>query len=52
MTINENRVILLKDIISCVDNLDLPINEVDWITNEITIRSVVIYDEANRKLLA
>ena len=37
--------ITFDDIIICVENLNLPINEVDWLTNSITIRGIVIYDE-------
>lgn len=41
--------ITVDNIISAADRWQLPINEVDWLSNSITTRGILVYDEAPEK---
>lgn len=38
--------VIFDDIIDAVERWSLPINEVDWLSNSITTRGILVYDEA------
>ena len=41
--------IIIDDIIDAADRWQLPIDEVDWLSNSITTRGVLVYEEAPEK---
>ena len=41
--------VTFDDIIDAVDRWSLPINEVDWLSNSITTRGILVYDEAPKR---
>lgn len=41
--------VTFDNIIDAADRWELPINEVDWLSNSITTRGILVYDEAPKK---
>ena len=41
--------VTFDNIIDAADRWELPINEVDWLSNSITTRGILVYDEAQEK---
>ena len=37
--------VTVDDILDCSDDFDLPITDVDWLSNSITTRGIIVYDE-------
>lgn len=37
--------VTFDDILDCSDDFDLPITDVDWLSNSITTRGIIVYDE-------
>ena len=45
----QQEYVTFDNIIDAADRWELPINEVDWLSNSITTRGILVYDEAPEK---
>ena len=41
--------VTVDDILDCSDNFELPVTDVDWLSNSITTRGIIVYDEEPAK---